>query len=495
MQSIFNIKKDYSYLAFLFILLLTIITRFYNIGTDSLWLDEGASLRFASLPLKQILIEHFQNGEPNPPLFYFILHFWIKIFGTQEAALRSLSAIFSVLSVFAVFSIGKSLFSRKIALYAALIFALSAFHVFYGQELRSYSFFNFLILISVYSFLQLFSRKEIRYKLIYIVSAVLLILTHPYAWFVLVFENIWALYFIGNKKTDSISLKGWLLLQLFVFILLTPYIYYFVQVVLNVEQSFWVKRPGLKHLAGAFFMFSASFYLSVIFGLVLMNLSWSQMKSRFSALNKSWPLQFTFLWLLTPVLLPFIISQFSTPVYLVRYAIISSVPFYLIIAFDIEYLPGKKYKIFIIGLIILFSGFELNSDYRAVTREPWREVAEYLKEHSAGDDVFLVGAEFCLYETFDYYGKQLPNKRVGISKEKMQLQNWKADLIKQLENPRADIWFVSSHFWNHEDSVLALLSNRYEAGPQKEYRIKDLYNRNVSAITLYKYFVLERENK
>jgi len=68
-------EKRTSRLIFLLaILLISFFLRVYDLGNESLWLDEGGSIHFANLNLSQI----FSAQENNPALYYIILHWWIN---------------------------------------------------------------------------------------------------------------------------------------------------------------------------------------------------------------------------------------------------------------------------------------------------------------------------------------------------------------------------------------------------------------------------------
>src|SRR3954468_16100993 len=61
---------------------------------SAMWLDEAQSVSFASLPLTRIPGALRQDGAP--PLYYLLLHVWIRLFGDSDAAVRSLSVVLSL---------------------------------------------------------------------------------------------------------------------------------------------------------------------------------------------------------------------------------------------------------------------------------------------------------------------------------------------------------------------------------------------------------------
>src|SRR5713226_4384100 len=127
----------------LLILGIALVLRCAFLSKESLWLDEVSSWWFASDLGRALTAER-----TNPPLYYTTLHFWIGWFGTSEAALRSLSILPGVLSVGLVYALAKKLFTRGIALGAALYQCLSSFQIYYSQEARTFAFLEFFLLLA-----------------------------------------------------------------------------------------------------------------------------------------------------------------------------------------------------------------------------------------------------------------------------------------------------------------------------------------------------------
>lgn len=74
------------------ILALGAFLRFYGLAHQSIWLDEAKSIQIAQKNPVDI-IEGLKS-DSHPPLFYFILHVWMKLFGSSETAVRALPALF-----------------------------------------------------------------------------------------------------------------------------------------------------------------------------------------------------------------------------------------------------------------------------------------------------------------------------------------------------------------------------------------------------------------
>lgn len=62
-----------------------------------MWLDEALTVNIARAPLH--LIPHLLRDDGAPPLYYVLLHFWMKVFGTSDLGARSLSGAIGVITL------------------------------------------------------------------------------------------------------------------------------------------------------------------------------------------------------------------------------------------------------------------------------------------------------------------------------------------------------------------------------------------------------------
>src|SRR5436305_4632698 len=65
--------------------------------SSDLWLDEALTVNIAKLPVGDLLRQLKHDG--HPPLYYLLLHVWMKVFGSGDNAVRSLSTVFSLLTI------------------------------------------------------------------------------------------------------------------------------------------------------------------------------------------------------------------------------------------------------------------------------------------------------------------------------------------------------------------------------------------------------------
>ncbi|MCE5259226.1 MAG: glycosyltransferase family 39 protein [Chloroflexi bacterium] len=118
------------------ILLLAAVLRFYRLGAQSLWNDEGTTIALAQRDIPTILRN--AAADIHPPFYYLVLHYWVRLAGISEFAARALSALAGCALVLVVYILGRVLLHRDAAVLAALYTALSPLQVYYSQETRMY---------------------------------------------------------------------------------------------------------------------------------------------------------------------------------------------------------------------------------------------------------------------------------------------------------------------------------------------------------------------
>jgi mannosyltransferase len=165
------------------------------------WIDEGISVGIASHDLRDIPGALGQDG--NPPLYYLLLHGWMKIFGTTEAATRALSLLFALLAIPASFWAGTRLFSRRAGVIAAAGAAGAPFLTYYAQETRMYSLVVLLSILASASFALAFVRSERKHVVYLGVWLALLLYTHTWGIFLVVAMSAVWLHLRRRGEVDT----------------------------------------------------------------------------------------------------------------------------------------------------------------------------------------------------------------------------------------------------------------------------------------------------
>lgn len=224
-------------LTILLLLLIVAIAaglRFYNLGSQSLWADEGNSAALATRSLAQISRD--AANDIHPPLYYWLLHLWTRVFGTSETGLRALSAVLGVLLVVVVSRLGRHAANSATGLAAAFVAALSPFQIYYSQETRMYMLLALEAAVSMLLFCWFVGQEDHRLpraggppprRLRWLpFSGQLLVLTwaaglYTHYAFPLIIGLASLLYVIWLMSTRRRGLAGWRLLRWALLLLLT----------------------------------------------------------------------------------------------------------------------------------------------------------------------------------------------------------------------------------------------------------------------------------
>lgn len=138
--------------------------------TQSLWRDEVFSIFVAQRPLSFIV----SSVGFEPPVYYTLLHFWIKIFGTGEIATRSLSFLGFSLATVVTIVWSEKLFKNRLPRWIVpLLFFFNPMLLYYAFEVRTYGWYMFFAILSMYSY---YNKKWFWY----VTSSVLAFYTHAY---------------------------------------------------------------------------------------------------------------------------------------------------------------------------------------------------------------------------------------------------------------------------------------------------------------------------
>ena len=199
------------------LLALALLLRCLFIGKTDLGSDECFSLYMAQLNIPDI-VRILCQGD-NPPLWEMLLHGWIRLFGVSEIALRSLSLLFSVLTVIPIYFLGERHLHRYAGIAAALCFCCSTFSIYLSHDGRVYSLIGFLSACSAWLFVSISNNpKPFKFILLTLVN-LLLLYGHYLSIWIIVMEFVIFLIF---KPIRSSIWKPYLLHVASLIILFLP---------------------------------------------------------------------------------------------------------------------------------------------------------------------------------------------------------------------------------------------------------------------------------
>ena len=181
--------------------------RFFPLGRQSFWVDEG----YTAYLLQQTggkMLELLPRLESTPPLYYGAAWLWARVFGTNEVALRSLSALAGTATVPLVYLIGRRLASPRVGLVAAALTACSPVLVWYSQEARAYALLVLLCAGALLLFLRACSRSAPGALLAWATASALAIATHYYAVLAVVPQAVWLVVAHPRRRLALLATGG-----------------------------------------------------------------------------------------------------------------------------------------------------------------------------------------------------------------------------------------------------------------------------------------------
>lgn len=386
--------------------LLAFFIRTIGLSLDSLWYDEAYSVRMVRMSVSEII--RFTITDVHPPLYFLFLHFWTKLFGESETAVRMLSVLFSALTVFVFYQLALKLFNSRVAFFAALLLTLSPLHVFFAQETRMYSQLTFFTVASIYFYICLLKDNKRVSLVLYVAFTILLLYTHIYATFVLMAQFFYFVSLFVVKQhppataggTD-ISLRRWLTTQIAIGLLFLPWAFVIFRQVTRAKRGFWIPQPDWLAPFQTLIEYSGSLWLALLFlPLFVYGIKRCREESETSNFRV-----LLLLWLILPIAIPFIISKLSSPFYLTKYTISASLPFYLFAAFGLNQLKKFSLQMVLVSLLLICSVAELHALLTTLKRERWNHAAYNVEQAAQPGDLVLfnsMGSEMA----FAYYMKR-----------------------------------------------------------------------------------------
>ena len=143
-------KKKLLNVAFLiFTIICAVGLRLLFLNTD-VWYDEACSWFTAIQSFPTGIMHNLLTLDlQHTPLYFFILHFWIKMFGDFEISMRILSLIFGIATVPMVYIVSKKIAEPLVTKFVTLLAAVSPLLVLFSVEVRMYPMVVFLVLVSL----------------------------------------------------------------------------------------------------------------------------------------------------------------------------------------------------------------------------------------------------------------------------------------------------------------------------------------------------------
>lgn len=401
------------------VFVLSILASSFTLYSQSLRLDESQSIWVAIKSVPEIL--NFIGHDVHVPLYFLILHFWMQILGTDVIVTRSLSLIFFIISLFAVYKLVNEVSSQKIAIITVCLFALSPFIVWYASEIRMYTLFVLISTLQNLFFVKFFNSDSKQGKFWLFITMLLGIFTHYFFVFQIITQAAFlVLRYLKAHHKQSLArlivskklIVKFGLITAGVLLFFLPWVIYVYTLGAVSNTQPLISRPTTFNIFQTFVNFLFGFQpqniQSILVSLwplliVVLFIVFTK-KFKFGVRNLDYFMMMAFL----PVVMVFIISFLFRPLFLSRYLIFVTPSLFLIIAWVLSAIITKKLviaSIFLLVLSLSALAYQNVSAYSPV-RENYQQVANYLNQKTTTQDIIAVSAPFTIYP-IEYYYKGL----------------------------------------------------------------------------------------
>src|SRR6266566_629019 len=359
--------------------------RCHLLGAKIFWFDECVGVEIARLDwfnFSRIL----WRREANMSLYYLFLRFWLHL-GNTPAFIRSLSVVFALATIPALYLLGRRLFDSRTGLIAAILLAFNAYHIRYSQEARSYALTVLLCVLSSLFFIGSLQNPSRRARLAHVLTSSLAVYAHFFAALV-VLAQYFSLRFLDGAKIPAATRKNWrwiglAILPVAMFVIAT-----------GAGPLSWIPRPSLRGLwVFAIFLTGNEgprLVMASVIACVAAVLPLFLNQQRQSSWE-NWRYWFLALWLVFPMLLTVALS-FARPLFLARYFVICLPALNLLMAAGLARLRSlwlvtpALIVLLILSLHGTVSYYERDFD---LGRDNWADASQFLLSNARPGDAIV----------------------------------------------------------------------------------------------------------
>ncbi len=483
MKLIKIIKKNNIQIIITLCMFFVIFTSIFMFMGKSLRLDEAQSLFQTNgtiVGTVELIAEDI-----HLPIYFIILHIWKIIFDESIIAIRSLSLLFLLISIPAIYFLGKEVHSKKVGVIASVFCAISPFLNWFASETRMYTLLFLITTLNQLFFIRIWNNKrDIQYNynwLLYMITTWIGVYTHFFFSFILFVQAIF--YFTHIKffpKKSFIKLSLTAIVSLFML-----GVWFYLRSVVGSSNSAPLLIPPssvdvFNVFSNIFIGFQPvtlnTFFLSLWPVIILISFTMLTKHRDMKAVTK-----YLLMSVIIPITLVFIVSSTIRSLFLSRYLIIIT-PSVIILFISFFTLYSKKtFKYFITILFVLTFGFLMFQFYSpdVPVNEDYRNATDYIEKKILPSDLFVVSAPFITYPveyyyngkarltTFPVWNRYEENKKIPEFSEENMIQSF-----TDWSNRYTNFYILMSYDQGYEEKIRLYLDSNFERVEIKEFSPK-----------------------
>ncbi len=444
--------------------------RFFRLTYQSLWFDELFSVVFSSSGRSVSEVIATYAGDVHPLGYPLMLHGWLRVFGDNDIAARSLSALWGVIGIGVVYLVAKRLGGKDLGLTAALLTAINAFHIALSQEARSYTLVFVFAAVSYVALVEMISSPRWKTALIYGVAVAVAVHIHYYALVMFFGQMVAAVLVLLWTRTPWRRWWPPVLSSVVVAVALLPWIGPFLKVA--TMDRYWPAVPEPLFFVDYFHAyFGESVASSLLFAGLLLALPLLLRRPALEddgAENRVSRRMAALVWAISVVAslaVAYVRSVLVVPMLMPRFTFVLLPAILLLIAMALAALRPVLVRTLIIVAVLLLSLVNLITDeyYTQPRKEQWREAAASVvsdPRFSPATDAWLA---MC-HQGFQYYADQMSPG--------LELQEATPDVLQDLlggSPPPPVVWIGVARSTEPPEEFWRLLRRRYQRTDRSQF--------------------------
>ncbi len=425
----------------------------------ALWLDEALTVNIARLPLRSIPEALRHDG--SPPLYYYLLHGWMRLFGTGDVAVRALSGVVSIVTLIPMWFAGRRAGNRTTAWSAVILLAASPFAIRFATEARMYSLVMLEFVLGYLALRRALARPEVKTLGAVALVTALMLLSHYWTIYLLILVTV-VLAHRAIRGADPFPARRALAAMVAGSLLFLPWLPSFLFQLRHTGTP-WARRPSFEAVVGVLQEFGggrgafASISSLLLLGLAGLGLFARPLDGRRLEFHLRTRPRGRALALVAvgPVLIGVVVGILTGAAFAARYAAMAVPPFILLAALGIDTLSDPKVRRWVLAVVAVL-GLWTGASTSLYRRTTARQVSTAIKERGSPGDVVA----YCPDQLGPSVSRYLPDQFVqltfprGLGPERVEWFDYEqfnrsaeAQLFAEMLLERAgtnDIWMVWS---------------------------------------------------
>lgn len=352
------------------------------------------------------MTEYLVKDFVQPPLHYYILHFWFKLVGLGTYQSRLLSVFWGTLAIAASYSLANYLFGRRAAGIAALLVAVSQLGVMYSQEARPYAQLLFLLPCCAYLFIVALRTGRAGPWWAFVCIVTLVVYTHYYGFFAVAAFLLFAFLYRNRYR---VPLSRWIGGFLLAFVLYLPWLtsgfigewHHSSKNLAHAPTREYLPWWGVLSALNTFNngrsagVLNSSPWWTFLLGGLLFGvptlIALKPLLKQSSNLDEQL-LRENVLFLTLLFMIPFsagLAVGFKSGAYSIRYITFATVPYYLLVACGISALDRQTLRTTAVAACVAYSLYSLRANYVVPYKEDYRDAFAFLAQSRQPADCYI----------------------------------------------------------------------------------------------------------